>query len=126
MKKRFYTVTFLCAAIFGAQKINAQANQSLSNLTSPTAVNATLLPYKDHRHDLDNLNKRWRNLYLDTALYIEGHRFVAYRIGIGSSNTIIGAESMYSNTTGSDNTAVGYNALFSNTTGNQNTAVGLN
>ena len=126
MKTRFYIVTLLCAAVFGVNTSYAQANQSLSNLTSPTAVNVSLWPDKDHKRDLGNMNKSWRNLYLDTAIYIEGHRFIAYRVGIGSSNTIIGAEALNANTNGSDNTAVGYNAMYSNTTGYQNTAVGLN
>ncbi len=52
MKTKFYAVTFLCAAAFGINKTNAQANQQLSNLTLPTAVNVTLLPDKDRRHDL--------------------------------------------------------------------------
>lgn len=105
---------------------NAQADQQLSNLTAPTKVNVNLQPDKDSKRNLGSLNKAWKNVYVDTAVYIEGHRFVASRIGFGASNTMIGAEAMNANTSGSDNTAVGYNAMYSNTTGNQNTAVGLN
>ena len=43
----------------------------------------------------------------------------------GDRNTAIGANTLYSNTDGERNTANGYNALFSNTTGCCNTANGL-
>ena len=41
-----------------------------------------------------------------------------------SSNTVVGYQALYSNTTGSWNSANGYQALFSNTTGNDNVATG--
>jgi hypothetical protein len=44
----------------------------------------------------------------------------------GLINTANGTQALYSNTTGFSNTAVGGNALFSNTTGNNNTALGSN
>lgn len=43
--------------------------------------------------------------------------------GIGS-NTALGYQSLYSNTTGTDNVAVGLFSLYLNTTGKENTAVG--
>src|SRR5947207_10736936 len=43
----------------------------------------------------------------------------------GHSNTAIGFQALFSNTTGIENTANGYNALFSNTNGRLNTAIGL-
>jgi len=43
----------------------------------------------------------------------------------GYSNTAIGTASLYSNTTGTYNTAIGINSLRSNTTGTYNTAIGL-
>lgn len=42
----------------------------------------------------------------------------------GSNNTATGAQAMYYNTTGSYNTAYGFQALASNTTASQNTAIG--
>jgi hypothetical protein len=50
--------------------------------------------------------------------------FPAAVIAQQSSNTAIGVNALYSNTTGNANTATGYGALFSNTTGNVNTASG--
>ncbi|WP_428661787.1 tail fiber domain-containing protein [Runella sp.] len=43
-----------------------------------------------------------------------------------SSNTVLGANAMKSNTTGYNNTAMGLNALFSNRGGHENTGVGMN
>jgi trimeric autotransporter adhesin len=43
---------------------------------------------------------------------------------IAATNTAVGYQSLYSNTTASYNTAVGKTALYSNTTGNLNVAVG--
>jgi uncharacterized protein (TIGR02145 family) len=45
--------------------------------------------------------------------------------GAVSSNTAVGYQALYSNTTGSANTANGYNALYSNTIGRENTADGF-
>ena len=44
--------------------------------------------------------------------------------GQNSTNTTIGYQTLFNNTTASNNTAVGTRALFSNTIGNSNTAVG--
>jgi len=44
----------------------------------------------------------------------------------GARNTAIGSQSLYSNTTGSQNVASGFQALYSNTTGNNNVASGTN
>jgi len=44
--------------------------------------------------------------------------------GLGSNNTGVGAEALYSYSTGSNNTAAGYQALFDNQTASNNTAVG--
>jgi hypothetical protein len=43
---------------------------------------------------------------------------------IGSNNTAIGIQALFSNTTGAANTAIGINALFSNTTNHFNVAIG--
>lgn len=54
-----------------------------------------------------------------------------FEIGIialysGNSNTAIGYQSLYSNTTGSNNTAIGYQSLVNNKTGSDNIALGRN
>jgi len=112
--------------IFTGYTVNsfAQANTSLSNLTSPTAVNVNLLPDKDNKHNLGSLNKAWRNLYLDSSIYLAGTKFVSFTSGTGTANTAIGSAALNANTTGYSNTGVGFNVLFNNTTGSQNTASG--
>jgi hypothetical protein len=124
MKKRLYIVTLLCVVVFEVNT-HAQANQSLSNLTSPTAVNVNLSPDKDNKRNLGSTAKSWRNLYLDTAVYIGGHRFLTGLTGSSADNTAAGTDALNANTNGYANTAVGYNAMYLNTTGYQNTAVGL-
>jgi hypothetical protein len=44
----------------------------------------------------------------------------------GESNTAVGAQTLFNNTTGGSNIATGVNALFNNTTGDSNTATGVN
>lgn len=84
-----------------------------------------LQPNKDHVRNLGSSNKSWRNLYLDTAIYFQGHRFIVYQKDSGTDNTIIGVDALKSNTSGYSNTVVGYNAMYSNIAGHQNTAIGL-
>ena len=48
----------------------------------------------------------------------------AGRINLANSNTSLGYQSLYSNTTGSKNTANGYQTLYLNTSGSYNTAFG--
>jgi hypothetical protein len=50
---------------------NAQANQSLSNLTAPTAVNKDLKPNTNNTKDLGGALISWRNIYLSNGfIYI--------------------------------------------------------
>jgi hypothetical protein len=44
----------------------------------------------------------------------------------GNNNTVIGYQSMYSNTSGNNNTVIGYQSMYSNTSGIQNTSIGSN
>src|SRR5215471_5397710 len=108
-------ILFFTAVAF---KSNAQnANTSLSNLTSPTKVNVDLLPDKDQKRSLGNFTRAWKNLYLDSAIYIDSSRFIAFRTGNGTENTALGRDVLYSNTDGSSNTGVGYKCLYYNATG---------
>ena len=45
------------------------ANKTLSNLTSPTALNVDLLPGNDNARSFGSATTGWRNLYLE-AQYI--------------------------------------------------------
>lgn len=66
------------------------ANKTLSNLSSPISINADLLPNAINAHNIGSLTKSWRNLYLDSTIYIDSVRFIAFRTGSGDGNTAIG------------------------------------
>lgn len=133
MKSNFY---ILCAfsLCFTPSGINAQsktnavtyANTSLSNLTSPTSINQSLLVDKDNSHNIGSISKGWKNIYLDSAVYLGGYRFLAFKSGTGSHNTAAGANALLKNTYGLSNTALGYFSLYSNTSGYSNVAIGAN
>ncbi|HVX25825.1 MAG TPA: tail fiber domain-containing protein [Parafilimonas sp.] len=139
-------ITTLCYILFALTTINAQnkitvaqnANTTLSNLTNPTKINVSLLPDGNGNHNVGNTTNAWRNLYLDSNIYIDGTKFIATpannsiaigfnalkKIGQGNVNTAVGSYALSANTTGSSNSAFGAEALYSNTTGLYNTAVG--
>src|SRR6266487_6538971 len=140
MKTKFlpiaYCMLFTCHAI----NSNGQANRKLSNLTSPTAVNQSLLPGIDNTLNLGSGGRdalSWNNLYLGNALYLKGkitlyapgpgNFFVGINAGnislTGGYNTGVGQFSLFK-TSGINNTANGYQALYNNTTGDNNTAHG--
>src|SRR6266536_3140340 len=124
MKTKILPV-IICAVFTGyAFNSNAQANQHLSNLSSPTAVNVKLLPDKGNKHDLGSANKSWKDLYLDGSLFSGEGRFLAYQAGTGIHNMAVGTDALYSNTTGYSNTAIGFQSLYSNASGFSNTATG--
>lgn len=66
--KKYFTFS-LCIAIISFQ-VNGQANTTLSNLTSPTAINANLLP-ANNNINLGSANKSWKNLYVDGNSYLK-------------------------------------------------------
>ena len=102
----------------------AQANQNLSNLTSPVAVNVALLPQSDNSLNLGSAAKSWKSTYLDGSIYMGSLRFISYKTGTGRGNTALGSIALNSNTTGINNTATSYQALYSNTTRNPDEANG--
>jgi hypothetical protein len=122
---------------------NAQnANRTLSNLISPTAINESLLPGMDNRMNLGSGGRgglSWKNLYLGNVLYLDGrialhaprngNFFVGSNAGNlslnGLDNTGVGQFSLFNLTSGNGNAATGYQALYANTTGYSNTAIGI-
>lgn len=126
------------------------ANQSLSNLISPTAINVSLLPGADNSISLGSSAKAWKNIYMKGDIYVNGLPFISNKnsgtvigtqagngsncVAIGyqclnhnlSSNTAIGSQALFYNIDGSANNAIGTGALYSNTFGSENTAVGRN
>ena len=139
MKTKFYFAIIVMIALAFHNKSNAQANKSLSNLTSPTAVNVSLLPDRAYKHDLGMVNKSWGDLYIDSVIYFHGARFLSYphwqtntalsfgalaSVSSGQGNIAIGFYSLEKTTTGGDNTAIGYLAGDNVTAGSNNTFVG--
>lgn len=138
MKKKLlsivYGITLTCYAI----NSNAQANQKLSNLTSPTAVNQSLLPGTNNTINLGSISQRWKNIHLGNALYLKGSLtlhtpgtanffaggFAGNVLVTGIANTGAGQSALNRLTSGYSNTASGYVSLYSNTTGYANTAAG--
>jgi hypothetical protein len=140
MKTKFLPVLFGIILSCYTINSNAQANQKLSNLTSPTAINQSLLPGVNNTINLGKDSLRWKNVYLGNALYLKGaisihmpgtnNFFVGFNAGntslTGYNNTGTGLYSLFSLTSGKWNTANGYYALASNSTGSANTSTGYN
>lgn len=103
--------------------IGNDANKTLSNLTSPTAINVSLLPGSPNINDLGSLSKPWKSLYTGSDVNLNG-----ITVGKGNNNiqtnTTVGYNTLSVNTTGFENTALGVSALNKNTTGTFNTAIG--
>ncbi len=117
------------------------ANKSLSNLTRPTKINVNFIPDKNNQHNLGSRAKSWDNLYIDSAVYLAGARFLAapedfqgyygntavgsntFPYKTGNFNTANGNYSLY-NSHGDRNTAIGNSTLFSNSYAKHNTASG--
>ena len=125
MKKlTIYLIIVLTAFLINKQATAQSANTSLSNLTSPAKINASLLPDKNNQHNLGSKSKSWENIYIDSAVYLNGVRFLSSPEdfqGYGV-NTAVGANT-FPDKTGSNNTATGNYALH-NSHGNSNTAAG--
>ncbi len=69
MKNIIYTLLLAAVSFFTSDpNCFAQANTSLSNLTSPTGVNVALLPASDNAIDLGSSGNSWKNLYLDGSI----------------------------------------------------------
>jgi hypothetical protein len=120
--------------------LSSRANTSLSNLSATTAINAALLPKTNNSISLGSSGNGWVNIYIDSAVYISGTKFLTgdsssgnTGVGLnalsanttGTHNTATGFQSLHASTAGSLNTANGYKALYSNTTGSANTANGF-
>lgn len=104
-----------------SQQLLAQANTSLSNLVSPTAVNTTIRPATNNTIDLGTDAVGWRDIYSVNG-YSIGNKKVFHLSGI--NNTFIGVEAGKGITTGNSNTAMGYQAFISNKAGNNNIVLG--
>src|SRR6266496_3529982 len=67
-----------CGILLTCHVINSNAqnaNRTLSNLVSPTAVNQSLIPGVNNTLNLGSGGRgglNWKNLYLGNALYLDG------------------------------------------------------
>ena len=121
-----------------SREVTSAANRALNNLSSPTAVNQSLVPLTTGAVNLGSSSLGWKNLYLTNALYLNGNIilrapgvrnfFTGTNAGntsvSGSDNTGAGPNALNHLTSGSDNTAFGAYALYSDTSGDANTASG--
>jgi hypothetical protein len=64
----------LMSAVITGYAVNshAQANQQLSNLISPTAINQSLQPGTNNAISLGSSTKQWKYLYLHDRIYLNG------------------------------------------------------
>jgi trimeric autotransporter adhesin len=138
MKMKLYTVSLIAVFTSFCIRSNAQADQYLSNLLSPTAVNQHLLPYKTSSYRIGGPELNWQSIYLQGAVYFRDS-VALYAPGIanffgglqtgspfltGHSNAGFGYYTLSSLTSGYHNAAIGNRALYSNTTGYGNIAMG--
>src|SRR6187397_2274362 len=117
MSMKLYAIIMFCAGIICFTKSNAQTNKSLSNLTSPTAINQSLLPDVNNSKDLGSDALGWRNLYLTSHIYFDKNIVLHAQ---GSGNIFLGAFAGNASLLGTYNTANGVYALSKLTTGNNN------
>lgn len=121
MKSKLYIVILLISPVF-CQKIFAQANTSLSNLVSPTAVNQNLTPGLTNSLSVGSTTKNWKSIYIGTEYYLKNFRIIH---APGATNFFTGPNAGNPATTGTNNTALGDNALAVTTTGSFNTGLGF-
>ncbi len=131
-------LTLISMHIIVKSDAQTYANTSLSNLTSPTAVNQALSPGKNAQHNLGSSTKSWLNLYLSKKIYFNNvlgiyiHGTDDFFAGPNAGNLTytglynlgIGSHTLHQVTSGSGNTATGWKALFYDSSGNNNTALG--
>lgn len=128
---------FLSTDGAGSLSWKAAANKSLSNLSSPTAINQHLLPDVTNTRDFGSATVSWKDGYFGGSIFLDGTKFIDNSGGnntwigniqnitnTGTANTAVGAGAMKLNVNGSSNCAFGFDALFDNSNGNNNTAQG--
>jgi hypothetical protein len=138
MQKKYLCLSTLLLCFVAIASKAQTANTTLSNLTSPTKVNVSLLPSKDSAINLGSTAKSWKDFFIKGKIYLadtptiysinNSDFFAGPNAGIklkflsGQRNTGIGANALYYG--GYSNTAVGWESLTSDSTGSYNTALG--
>ena len=103
MKKTYkllFTIVCIIALSLIAEAQGQKANDQLSNLTTPTAINADLLPDADGLRNLGSPAFRWNFLHLKNLKYTDGNQALG-KILTSDAN---GVASWNSFTTGSSGT----------------------
>ena len=121
MKTKLYVLAIIAFALCVSLRAQSQANTTLSNLVSPTAINQDLSPNSNNVHNLGSVAENWKILYIDNSIYLKGALFLH---NAGVQNTFVGQQSGDSLLKGTNNTAVGFKSLSSVTNGAYNTANG--
>ena len=121
MKSKLYLIVSSIFFMLMTHQSFSQANTSLSNLASATAVNHSLVAGSNNSLSLGSSTIGWRNLYLTNGFYINNTLVFATPL---KSNIAIGARALYLNTTTDHLIAIGDSAFYHNTSGARGTAVG--
>jgi trimeric autotransporter adhesin len=105
---------FIDSAYYNAGTLYTIDNVSVREITYTPSINL----FARNGTRLMNLGESGTN-------YASGFNALPSSATGGGSNTAVGINALFSNTTGNQNTAIGYSSLFFNTTGIANTALGI-
>ncbi len=97
-------------------------NQTLSNLSTPTAVNRSLIPVSNDSVSLGNTAKGWEDLFMSGGVYNGSNRIIY--VDTLKANAFFGTSAASNNTSGIRNIAIGSDALSKNISGQANIAIG--
>lgn len=123
MRTKFLTGLLFASLISTTVDVHAQANTSLSNLATPTAVNTHLLPGTNAARDFGSSSLNWRSIYFSDTIFLRGYKFIS---GDNNYNTSLGLEAGLSTST-SHTISIGYRALNNiNSAGVNNIGIGSN
>jgi hypothetical protein len=135
MKKTIYILTLLCAATLTQAQVGiGTTSPATSSVLDVSSTTKGLLAPRMTTAQRDAITSpatglqiyNTDNAAIETFTGTAGEWFT---LGTGNgaiaTNTAVGVNALFSNTTGDSNTANGYQALYSNTTGQYNTANGF-
>ena len=107
MNRKSLFILMVAILLLAQRQVHAQANTTLSNLVSPTAINQSMLPSISYL-TIGNASQRWRFIYFDSAIWIKNQRAIFAR---GAGNFFTGTNAGNFSFTGTNNSAFGQLAL---------------
>lgn len=123
MRTKLLGGLLFASLITATTDVHAQANTSLSNLATPTAVNTHLLPGANAARNFGSSSLNWRSIYFSDTIFLRGYKFIS---GDNNYNTSLGLEAGLS-TSASHTISIGYRALNNiNSAGVNNIGIGSN